>query len=183
MIYISEVLTNPIGNDARGEWIEIGNDGSKAIVLSGWKVSTKSGKTAVLSGEIPPGGFRVFSRGKTGLVFKNEDEEVLLSNTSGVLVARAVLPGKTVEGKSFNYRDGLFFAGSPTPGKPNAFQELVILARAYESGVPVNPPPKGVFVGALIGALVLCAGGLLFIVKTHAALHDILFKGNQESRA
>jgi hypothetical protein len=37
-VIISEVLYNEVGSDARGEWIEIYNNGSTPVVLNGWSI-------------------------------------------------------------------------------------------------------------------------------------------------
>ncbi|MEK7608553.1 MAG: lamin tail domain-containing protein [Patescibacteria group bacterium] len=182
MVYISEILTNPIGDDARGEWVEIGNSGTEVVSLVGWSLTTKSGKKAALFGEIAPGDLRVFSRSETRLSFRNTDEELALFRPDGTMVVRASFPGTSIEGKSLNYEKNFFLPGKPTPGKENILALIGVVETPYLDGASLVPSNLHAPAGALVGVAILCAGSILFIVKTNAALHHLFFAGDKKTR-
>lgn len=182
MVYFSEILSNPEGEDAKGEWIELGNSGDLAVDLSGWSVVSASGKKALLSGKIDPGALAVFSRSTTKLSLRNTDEYLSLYDRGGNVVMRADLRGTAHEGSSFNYKEGGFFRGTPTPGAPNRFDAPALLVREYPRGVPLVSQSSFPLLGALLGTALLCAGGLLFIVKTNATLRNLFFSRDEKAR-
>ncbi|MBP6855616.1 MAG: lamin tail domain-containing protein [Candidatus Pacebacteria bacterium] len=77
-VIISEVLPNPLGTDAKNEWIELYNEGARAISLSGWSIKDKSGKSSVFQeGDI--------IESKSFLVIKGGDMRISLNNDGDAL--------------------------------------------------------------------------------------------------
>lgn len=51
MVFIKELLPNPAGKDAAGEWIALLNDGEEAVNLRGWTLADASGKKFVFGSQ------------------------------------------------------------------------------------------------------------------------------------
>jgi len=56
-VVINEVLSNPVGPEAAGEWIELYNDGRGAVELGGFGLIDSGGTTVLPAHELPAGGF------------------------------------------------------------------------------------------------------------------------------
>lgn len=51
MVFIKELLPNPAGKDASGEWIALLNDGEEAVNLHGWWLEDVSGKKFIFGNQ------------------------------------------------------------------------------------------------------------------------------------
>ncbi|MDO8515819.1 MAG: lamin tail domain-containing protein [bacterium] len=177
---INEWLPNPAGTDAKGEWIELFNDGSAAANLTGWHVATKTGKAVALKGTIQPGEFLVLKRGDFTFSLRNTDEALSLYGADGKLVDQSALVGTAMDGKSFsrvshgsNVKGQLFAWSDPTPGAHNATAPALAL-------INENPPlgislvsPRGTmgFFQMMTGvALALAVAAV--IIKIHFKNHE-----------
>lgn len=142
-LVISEVMSNPTGDDSGREWIELYNDTGSAIDLSNLTISIKGGNavtTTNLQGgtSLPTGsyaivGSTVSSQTKflqdypnyTGILFKSS---ISLVNT-GTTSIDIKLGGATVnslssytpakEGSTLSLVSGSFVLSNPTPGADN----------------------------------------------------------------
>ena len=85
MLFINEWLPNPVGNDIKGEFIELFNDNTASVNLDGWNLKNEAGKQFKLSGIIGPQGYLVLSRSKTKLALKNDGGALFLYDPQGVL--------------------------------------------------------------------------------------------------
>ena len=56
MVFIKELLPNPVGRDTDGEWIKLVNTGDTTEIIGGWALSDASGSEFVFSSSesIPP---------------------------------------------------------------------------------------------------------------------------------
>ncbi len=90
MIYIKELLPNPVGPDTEGEWIKIVNDGESSISLVGWSVSDASGDSALLSAVLEPGYKLTLSHKETGITLNNNGDVITLYNQAGEKVDEIV---------------------------------------------------------------------------------------------
>lgn len=101
MVRIKEFLADPTGPDTGAEYISLVNDGDEAILLTGWKLQDKSGKTFNLSEYTLPAGkeMRLFSSA-TKITLNNSDETVLLFDATGALADELVLSGKAITGQA-----------------------------------------------------------------------------------
>jgi|GEM_PF-3052716 len=83
-IYISEILPNPSGEDAKGEWIELYNASIKDINLGNWKIDDKEGgsKPYILPDDtiIEARGYIVIPRTKSKISLDNRADTVRLFN-------------------------------------------------------------------------------------------------------
>ncbi|MEZ0209019.1 MAG: lamin tail domain-containing protein, partial [Candidatus Paceibacterota bacterium] len=140
---ISEVMSNPTGDDNGREWIEVYNEGSTDVDISSMTVSIKGGTAVVttpLQGGtmLPAGGYVIIGStvsGSTkflqdypsyaGILFKSSISLVNTGVTSidiklnGSIVAS--LPSYTAakEGSTLSYIGGSYVVGTPTPGSDN----------------------------------------------------------------
>lgn len=140
---VSEVLSNPTGDDSGREWVEIYNEGSTDVDLSAMTISIKGGNAVVatpLQGgtNLAPGAYAVIGStvsgstkflqdypNYTGILFKSSISLVNTGVTSidvklnGSVVAS--LPSYTAakEGLTLSYIGGSYVPGNPTPGAEN----------------------------------------------------------------
>ena len=84
MIYIKEVLPNPVGRDTEGEWIKIVNTGDNSIDMSGWKVYDASGKTFSFKQgySIAPNKEATLTYQETRIVLNNSGDTLTLDRKS-----------------------------------------------------------------------------------------------------
>ena len=179
MVLISETLPNPPGSDAQGEWVELSNDGSGAVDLSGWYLTTGGTARTRLDGWIVgPGGRVVISRKEAKFVLRNTDGAVFLHERSGAVVSSLEFFGTAPEGKSVVPARGAFSFADPTPGEPNATPHLALiggerLMRA--EGGSLSSKEAG---GALLGSAIFLSLLIFFVVRHDAALSNLFFKKN-----
>ena len=94
-VVVNEVEANPYGTDENNEWLELFNPTSSAVDISGWTITTTHGTTC--SYTIPSGNtidsmsWWVVTFG--GQCLDNDDESVILSDGSGIVVDQT--PAKT----------------------------------------------------------------------------------------
>lgn len=69
-VVITDVMCNPVGSDADGEWVKIKNTGTENVDITGWKFN--DGSNHILN--VPP------DNGGTGDMVLDVDEEVMLAN-------------------------------------------------------------------------------------------------------
>lgn len=127
-LWLNEVETNPPGQDAGGEWVELYNAGSQAVNVSGWKVRGVHGSDGVGVFEIPNGTTveagdheRVGLKGDAYLANANETVE-LFPPSGGALDASVPLDDaadgpKTWQKAGDGLGDWIFARG--TPAGPN----------------------------------------------------------------
>ncbi|MFA6523463.1 MAG: lamin tail domain-containing protein [Candidatus Peribacteraceae bacterium] len=128
---ISELLPNPFGPDADGEWIELTNRSDQPLSLCGYSLATASSKTrrfpldALL---ISPRGFLVLPHDATKLGLTNSKDAVRLfrRSGSGEVLIQEVPYDHVKEGRSFARADDDSFAwvSLPTPGTANEIDDL-----------------------------------------------------------
>lgn len=185
MIVISEWLPNPAGSDAKGEWIEVHNNGNVVASLVGWRLTADGKKFFELRGSISPGGYLLIPRNTSKLSLKNTDGTLALYDSTGRLADHLTFQGAAPEGKSANRAasESAAFA-EVTPGTANKSVEVPIHRNAYPTGVPLglHEPAAMIFTGAILGTALALAVAAVFIIKTHADLSHLFFAGNQDTR-
>lgn len=152
MIFINEWLPNPIGADAKGEFIELWNSGNAPVNVGGWTLQIGGKKKFKLSGSIRVGEYLVLPKSETKLSLKNTDGNLFLYDAAGRPVDRSAFEGSAPEGESFNrvsykvYSSSSAYGaiqqfawGKPTPGEKNsASAEVVISEFRYPAVIPLN---------------------------------------------
>jgi hypothetical protein len=88
-IYIKEVLPNPAGKDALGEWIGLANRGGETVNLEGWIIKDASGRQFNLSQLppekrlLPPGQELKLGAPLTKISLNNDGDTLFLYNRQG----------------------------------------------------------------------------------------------------
>ena len=179
VLILSEWLSNPVGSDAEGEWVELWNSGAEVVSLLGWKLANSSGKSARLSGILQAGERKVFPRTATKLILRNEGETVTLLTPAGAIADTSAFPGLAPEGKSMNKDERGVYVAVPTPGAANEMRALTasILESGYVSGVPISPSGWD-WISALLGTAVLLTAAGIIIIRAHDQ-NDTLPGGDQ----
>lgn len=142
-LLISEVMSNPTGDDSGREWIEVYNNTSSPVDISGLSISIKGG-TAVAASSVSGGtiiqanGYAVIGSVASGATKFSQDypsytgvlmkASISLVNT-GLTSIDIKLAGSTVdslpsytaakEGGTLSLISGSFVLGVPTPGSEN----------------------------------------------------------------
>ena len=94
MIYISELLPNPAGKDADGEWMEICAAGTDAESLSGWKLQNAKGKSFSLPDQtLVPYACAAFDYSQTKLALTNTGGAFYVVSPSGEITDTAIYEG------------------------------------------------------------------------------------------
>lgn len=106
-IFISEILPNPIGNDAKSEFIEIYNAGKRDVNLAGWSLSNEDNKKnnfekIATSTIIKAGEYLTFSRQQTKIVMYNDSGEVKLFQPLADKPIQTVKYKNVKEGNGYN---------------------------------------------------------------------------------
>lgn len=198
MIFIDEWLPNPAGADAKGEFIELWNNGDAPVNLSGWSLTADHKKKFKLPGFVRANEYSVFKRSETKLALKNTDGKLFLYDAAGNLIDQSAFDGSAPEGESFNrvvYRgpdasgaDGAiqqFVWGKPTPGAKNAaVAETGISEVPYPAGVSLNIFHLG---GVSIFGFMMAAGMIFaavswYAIKKDADISQLFFGGNEGVR-
>jgi len=88
MVYIKELLPNPVGNDKDGEWIKIINTGGEVTHIGGWRIFDAAEKTFTFNAnqKLPAGGEIILDYALTGITLNNDTEELTLVNNKGEIV-------------------------------------------------------------------------------------------------
>ena len=188
MIYINEWLPDPAGADAKGEFVELYNDGPVAVNLRGWTLKTENNKKFSLPGRIVPAhGYLLLGRAAVKLSLRNTDGGLSLYGANGILVDDANFFGTAPEGKSFSRvvrnADGVqsFIFIDPTPGAANGAIDTVIAVRRYPLDAPLNHPLNSFgFFAIMMGTAALLLGLILYAIKTNSDLSKLFFRRNEK---
>ncbi len=125
-VTLNELLPNPKGDDSAGEFIEIKNEGTEVVDISGWKIVNSGGKYTIRAKDIPspriaPGGFLVLPRHITHVSLRNKGDKVLLLHPNDFVTSFAEYTSEAQEGEAFA-RDSnhqWVWTASATPGAEN----------------------------------------------------------------
>lgn len=169
-LVISEIMSNPMGDDSGREWVEIFNDTAEDIDLSAMTVSIKGGSfvsiTPLQGGMMLPGGgyaiigstvsgatrFLLDYPAYAGPLFRASMSLVNTGTTSidiklnGVVAASLPAYAAAKEGATLSYIAGGYVAGAPTPGASNQAMEPVAGTNATttetQATLPQMSPPS-----------------------------------------
>ena len=97
-IFLNEIMPNPEGSDAEGEYLELYNAGDEDVDLEGWKVGDE--KSAKIIGDgielssylVPSGGFLVIYRKDSHIILNNDGDRVKLWNPNDEIVDEVSYP-------------------------------------------------------------------------------------------
>lgn len=120
-IRLNELLPNPKGADAEGEWIELYNFGEETILLDGWSITDAAGGVYPLEAgsALGSGAFLVVKTGSKFSMNNTSSETVTLLDATKTAIGK-VSYETAKEGQSFNYSpSGWRWSKKVTPGKAN----------------------------------------------------------------
>lgn len=129
-IVISEIMPNPVGADADGEWIELYNQGEVKVDLFSWQLDDgeEGSRPYTFADEfwLLAGQFLVVSRKQSGLALNNNGDAVRLFDSEGELVEEVDYSGPAPEGETYaRQADGQWsWTSQPTPGTENIIQTV-----------------------------------------------------------
>ena len=125
---LNELLPDPVGDDASGEWIELYNNSDQAISLAGVTIQDSSTSHFTLGNEIIAAHqYLVINRAQSSIALNNSDDAVTLRDPAGNQIDTAPYSGSS-EGWSWALIDGQWrWSRLPTPGAVNQ--------------IPINHPP------------------------------------------
>ncbi len=133
IVTFSELLPNPVGDDAAGEWIELVNLGDQEVNLADWAVEDASGKhytitqgSVIASTTIAPYGYFVLPRSTTNISLNNTGTESLsLLNTNEQTIISVSYTGPAQEGAAWARNDGgnYEWTTTPTPSASNVITQ------------------------------------------------------------
>ena len=197
MIFINEWLSNPIGADTKGEFVELWNNGNAPVGLGGWVLQTEGKKKFKLSGLIRANEYLVLPRSKTKLSLKNSDGVLFLYDEAGRLVDRSAFEGSAPEGESFNrasyntYNNSSiyntiqqFVWGRPTPGTKNSVTSGIGISEiTYPAGIPLNVYRSS---WVSVAGFAVLTGVIFVAIVWYAMKHEenvsqLFFGGNKDS--
>ncbi|PIR04557.1 MAG: hypothetical protein COV59_00325 [Candidatus Magasanikbacteria bacterium CG11_big_fil_rev_8_21_14_0_20_39_34] len=124
-LIISEIMPNPYGDD-EAEFIELFNPNEDDMDLSGLQLDDVDGGSKPFpfpTGTILKGNdYKVFGRGKTGLVLNNDSDTVRILDQKNMVI-QSTSYNMAKEGYAFVYKsyNQYVWTNSPTPGKQNVF--------------------------------------------------------------
>lgn len=148
-IFISEILPNPDGDDAKLEFIEIYNAGRRRVDLTGWSLANQSNKKVNLekidaSAVIQAGEYLALYRPKTKIVLSNDQGQIKLFQPLADKPLSFVNYKNATEGLSYNKNDDdWFWSETPTPGSANIIKTVNHAPEAdfsFKSPALVNAP-------------------------------------------
>lgn len=129
-ITINEVFANPSGDESTGEFIEVMNQESFEVSLSGWIIADASKQTTLPDLRVPANGYLVLHKAQTGLALNNTNETVRLVNTAGQTMT-AIAYEAAAEDLSWNAGNP-WYEAVPTPGLQNTPAPAPILEESVE---------------------------------------------------
>ncbi|MFA4833968.1 MAG: lamin tail domain-containing protein [Patescibacteria group bacterium] len=181
-VIINEILPDPEGADAEGEWIELKNTGSGKVNLLNWQLDDgEAGSSPYkISSDLwlEPGNFYLAERSESGLALNNSNESVRLFNNSGKL-ADEISYEKSYSGESYAQAETgkWFWTTALTPGQENIISVAGSKSNALENvlGVKVKFPAAGTYVPVTLEKIRESeSGDLVRVEGTVAVLPGIL---------
>ena len=147
-LIMSELLPDPIGSDAEGEWIEIYNPSNEQVILSRFLLD----QYLIAFGQtISPKSYKVFHRNQTEVTLNNSGDSVKLFFPGGLLISETSY-GDADEGFSWALIDNIWgWTATLTPGEPNILSSAQ-LKDADENikenlDIPINSDPVKIKTG------------------------------------
>lgn len=133
-IFISEILPNPAGDDAKLEFMEIYNAGKREVNLTGWSLSNEDNKKVNLekiatSTIIKAGEYLAFFRPRAKIVLHNDQGQVklfepLADKPLAIVDYKSVKEGWSYNSVDFKIKGEWVWSETATPGAMNIFKAI-----------------------------------------------------------
>lgn len=127
-IIITEFLPDPEDSDRDNEFIEIYNDGSAEVDLSGWTLEDKMGsiKKFVISDgvKINAGNYKAFYSDETRITLNNSGDGVILKDSKNNIIDETEISDVALEERAFvlDENENWIWTMRPTPGRENVIE-------------------------------------------------------------
>ena len=122
-IIFNEILPSPEGPDSENEWIELFNQNSFEVDLSGWQIADEIGSSKIFTipenTKISGQGFLLLTRPLTKIILNNSGDSLMLIQPNGNILDKVTFE-KAPKGKSYSLIDSRWVWSSIlTPGEEN----------------------------------------------------------------
>lgn len=152
-IQINEIIGDPAGSEATGEWIELFNNSKISVNLGGWIISDLTGTTKKYV--IPDGttvkawGYITIYRSKSGITLNNDGDGVTLYHPNSKLLSQAKYSNGGDEGWSWaRAPDGKWaWTTTPTKNVKNIITMAKIEEAVVDAPVVINAVPIEISTG------------------------------------
>lgn len=151
-VKISELLPNPVGDDAGREWIELHNTTDLVASLCGWQLVIGGYSLSLDAKRIPPQGFLVITRNERMRSLTNERGSLVLMAPIASLYSDFIDPSsvsdrtavhelqytKAREGMSYawhNVHEQFLWNEKKTPGDSNEFSDDALASISHEGEI------------------------------------------------
>ena len=156
MVFIRELLPNPVGRDTDGEWIKLVNTGEASMEIGGWRLMDASGKAFVFRvGEsLPPKSNITLKYSQTGIVLNNNGDTIKLINNKGEIIDTLTYPGQ-VSDDEIIIAERFIEVVDKSPQSPGSLQELAFVGQGpLITGASTAPLLVAIALAATFGASV-----------------------------
>ena len=180
MIHITEWMPDP-GPRSPDQWVEIFNDGNRAVDLTGWHLQTTAKKPLALSGIVGAHQYKVLTKADFKFTLRKTDGKLALFNSANTFVDSASYHGKAIRYESVNRIGQATFFGKPTPGAKNVAEATTLINNSYPLHVPlpgtafVTSAVNGTFLGMLFSTALALALVTVFMFTIHDDLSELFF--------
>lgn len=133
-IIFNEIMPNPLGNDAEGEWIELKNTGEAPLDLAGWQISSSGKKTYKISGKdfettvIKAGGYFLIKREQSGIALNNLKDTIKLIGSTNKTIQTLKYSEEPSIPENVSYsldaENSWFWSTTITPERENIITKL-----------------------------------------------------------
>ncbi|MBU1119540.1 lamin tail domain-containing protein [Patescibacteria group bacterium] len=146
-LIISELLPDPIGDDASGEFIELTNTGQSSVDLDGYQVSDGS-KTYTISSDdfdstvVASSNYFLIPRAVSSIALNNTNDHVFLRDPHGTNITD-VQYDQSQEGYAYAYNQSVYtWTKTPTPGAKNVIEQDPPPEPKETKDPPKTSPPE-----------------------------------------
>ena len=155
-VVISEVAWMGSSDNANAEWIELHNQGSDSIVITGWKIVSSTGSpTITLNGTMAPGSYYLLTRTSTSIIPGVTGDQAYtgaLSNSGATITLTDALGGvidEVVGGTNWTAIGGNNTTKETPQRNGNTWVTAVATPKAENRSAPSEP--QGEVLGAETG--------------------------------
>lgn len=156
MVFIKELLPNPVGRDTEGEWIKLVNTGEAPVEIGGWRLSDASGKEFVFRpGEtVAPKSDVLLEYSQTGIVLNNNGDTIKLEDNKGETVDTLAYSGQIGDDEIIIAERFIEVINKPPPSQ-GSLQELAFVGQgALVTGASTAPLFVALALAATLGVAV-----------------------------
>lgn len=144
-VTLAEIVANPLGPDADGEWVELYNSSAQPVSLEGWAIAdrpTASGNQQrhKIAADVTIAANSYATITLTGSFLNNKDELVFLLWPNGEIADERLVVGSAKEGESYaKFGEGWSYTDNITVALPNVRKSTIFIASSPAKRVASSP--------------------------------------------